>query len=760
MSTVERYGKFIDEEGCFLLTAEPPRKWVNLHYNKIGDDEMYSEITNIGDGPTWVRDKEGNTCTLVSYDNKYLYIRDEENGIVFCPGGAPAPQQVEDITCKYYAAKTEISGSCNGLKVTQRIFVPASYVTEAWTVTLENLTDKPRKMSVFAYAMFQLTGCNKEGKWIDKDNYAIVYPEIGGTFITNRNTFVPTKKYNGYLIALNDFTAANGYRDQFLRSEFSVGTPRILWGWNCDNKPGFGPDSAGIVQVTIEIAPFSKGRVDFLLGQASSVEEVKIIKNSLTPDLLDELCKNQMEAEEKRAQAFTVETGNSNYDNLMNHFVKKQLYSYLINKSGFRDNLQVDYAMAMIDYKVAEDNFLRALASQYPNGSVIHSFRPLNRLQYSDKPAWILMTAPALIKESGDFTLLDKEVPYFESDEIGTVWDHMLRAMRYLINDTGNHGLCNQHHADWNDGLEATKETGERESIMVTQQLCYGLLEMKELAGLLGEKEIEEEAEKAFETFKKRLNEVAWDGEWYVRFICEDGYKAGSKDNEEGKIMINSQSWAVLSKTAPEDRGRKCLDSLETYLGADCGYRLVAPSFSRYDPRIGRMSNSMPGHMENGGCYNHAAGFKAIADCMLGRAEEAWSTFVKVAPDNPKNPITNSELEPFSFTNAYSTCDLVYGKAGYPWRTGTAAWFIVLLVEWILGARRSYKGLTIDPCLTKQIEKARIKRKFRGAIYDIYIDNTAGRCKGITSIIVDGIKLEGNILPDFRSGVHRVEVII
>ena len=60
---------------------------------------------------------------------------------------------------------------------------------------------------------------------------------------------------------------------------------------------------------------------------------------------------------------------------------------------------------------------------------------------------------------------------------------------------------------------------------------------------------------------------------------------------------------------------------------------------SKYDPRIGKFSTTMPGHAENGGCYNHAAGFKVVADCMLGRAEEAWDTFIKVAPDNPQNPL-------------------------------------------------------------------------------------------------------------------------
>lgn len=760
MSSVENYGRFNEQDGCFELVNEPPRKWVNLHYNKVGEHEMYSEISNIGDGLTWCRDGKGRKCTLVNYDNKYLYVRDDATNTVFCPWGQPAPKEVTDRRCRYYAAKTEITGTCEGLKATQRIFVPADYVMEVWTVTIENLTDRPREISVFGYAMFQLNGCDEQGGTVWKDNYALVHPEIGGVVVYNRNTSVPTDRFKGYLVALNGFAGATGYRDNFTRSDFGYGTPKILWGWNADNKPGFGPDCAGVVQVKLTIPPKTTARADFLLGQTSGPDELKKIVGELSEKKIDAMCQAQVDAEKKRAEMFCVDVGNSTCNALMNNFVKKQLYSYLINKSGFRDNLQLDNALCMVDYGATEDNLLRALSSQYPNGSVPHGFRPLNRLQYADKPAWTMLTIPGLIFESGDLGLLEKEVPYFDSSEKGSVWDHMLRAMRFLANDTGKHGLCNQHHADWNDGLEATAEAGERESVMVTQQLCYGLRNVQLLAGKIGDTAVAKEAAELYETFAKRLNDVAWDGEWYVRTICGDGYKIGSNENKEGKIFVNTQSWAVLSGIAGDERGKQCMGSVDRMIESPLGYRICSPGFSEYDPRVGRMSNSMPGHVENGGCYCHAAGFKGVADCVLGRAEEAWRTFVKTAPDNPDNPVAQSRMEPFSFTNSFSQVEWVYGRSGYPWRTGTAAWFTVLLVEWILGARRSLDGLCIDPCLTKTIPHAKVMRTFRGARYDISLDNSAGRCTGAREITLDGEKIDGTVLPVLKNGVHKVEVVI
>ncbi len=761
MSTVANYGRFIDADACFELLSEPPKKWVNLHYNQIGDNEIYAEITNIGDGHVWCRDEKGRQCVLVNYDNKYLYVRDDETGEVFCPWGQPAPAEVAEASCRYYAAKTVCTGTRGDLQATQRTFCPRDLVAQATTVWLENLSDRPRKLSIFAYAMFQLTGCDEEGRGFGKDNYSEVIPDIGGVLIVNRSTDVPTDRYKAYHVTLgDDFAGGTGYRDDFTRSDFGYGTPKILWGWEPENKPGFGPDCCGLVQVRLTVQPGQTGRADFLLGQTTGIDEVKQIRAGLTPETLDAACAEQERIEAGRAATFRVATGNETYDGLMNHFVKKQLYSYLINKSGFRDNLQLDNALCMVDYPAAENNLLRALASQYDNGSVPHGFRPLNRLQYADKPAWIMLTVPGLVHESGDLSLLERDVPYFQSDQSASVWDHMLRAMRFLCEDLGANGLCNQHHADWNDGLEATAEAGERDSVMVTQQLCYGLLQVEALAEAIGDAGVKAEARQRYAEFAARLNDVAWDGRWYVRTICGDGYRIGSSDNAEGKIFLNPQSWAILSGIASPERARQCMEAVDEMIETPVGFRLCSPGFSKYDPRVGRMSNSMPGHVENGGCYCHAAGFKGVAECMLGRTDAAWRTWVKTAPDNPENPLSQSRMEPFSFTNSFSTVPQVYGHGGYPWRTGTAAWFTVLLVEWILGARRSLSGLTIDPCLPATMPTASVTRTFRGARYEIAIDNRSGRGKGPTSITCDGQAIDGNVLPVFDGGTHAVEVIL
>lgn len=762
MENLSNFGCFDEEKKCFILKQEPPRKWVNMLYNQVGGTEMFCEASNIGDGVTCVRDEDGVMVDLVSYDSKYAYIRDDENNTVFCPGGHPVPTPVTDYSCEYHREKTVLSSTCSGLKATQRIFIPRGFVNEIWTVWVENKSERTREISVFAYAQIHASGYDRERKFISRETYSEILPNRRGTLVINRNKLAPHDRFKGYLATLNqkEYAGANGYRDDFLFQDFSTAAPRILRGWNCNGLTSFGPDCAGIVQVRFTVPPGASVRADFVIGQAASAEDAESQLSAFTPELLDKLCEEQRAYHEELSTAFRIDTGHANIDSLMNLFVKKQVQGYLVHKAGFRDNVQVDNCLAMIDYPAAKGNLLRALSSQFATGGIPHSFRPMNRKVYADMPCWPMQTAAGMIRETGDWGLLEEVIPFFESNEKGTVWEHLWRGLRYESRDLGKNGLCDQRVGDWNDGLEPTQEAGARESVMVTQQICQGCLDMIEMAQRIGDKAAEEEAREIHRTLAARINEVAWDGEWYVRTICGDGYRIGSKDAEEAKIFMNTQSWAVLGGVASPERATLCMDMVEKYCKTDFGYKILWPAFTKYDPRTGMISNFMPDTKTNGGCYNHAAGYKGVADCMLGRAEQAWDTFVRVAPDSPFNPIGKSGAEPFCFVNFFVPIRQVTGNSGYGWRTGTCGWFTMLLVEWILGARRGFDGLVIDPCLTKRIPHAKISRKFRGATYHISLDNTAGRCKGATSIILDGKKIEGNTLPLLKDGEHQVDVII
>ena len=105
--------------------------------------------------------------------------------------------------------------------------------------------------------------------------------------------------------------------------------------------------------------------------------------------------------------------------------------------------------------------------------------------------------------------------------------------------------------------------------------------------------------------------------------------------------------------------------------------------------------------------------------------------------------------EPYVFTNCYLKHPSVDMMVGSSWQTGTSAWALRCYFEGILGLKRTYEGLMIDPCIPNEWKEVEVHRCFRGASIVIKIINHGGNS---VSLMVDGQKLEGKILPVFERG--------
>jgi len=80
-------------------------------------------------------------------------------------------------------------------------------------------------------------------------------------------------------------------------------------------------------------------------------------------------------------------------------------------------------------------------------------------------------------------------------------------------------------------------------------------------------------------------------------------------------------------------------------------------------------------------------------------------------------------------------------------------------VEGILGVRPLYEGLLVDPCIPSHWDGFRMRRTFRGASYEIEVENPEHVSSGVVEVIVDGQKQEGNVVPSFGDGkTHTVKV--
>ncbi len=112
-----------------------------------------------------------------------------------------------------------------------------------------------------------------------------------------------------------------------------------------------------------------------------------------------------------------------------------------------------------------------------------------------------------------------------------------------------------------------------------------------------------------------------WDGEWYLRGITAKGLKVGSQENEEGKVFIESNTWAVVSDAASPERGRAAMDAVDKYLYSEYGIHLLWPAFSKPNDDIGFVGRVYKGIKENAAIFSHPNPWAVIAECKLGRGE-------------------------------------------------------------------------------------------------------------------------------------------
>jgi cellobiose phosphorylase len=384
---------------------------------------------------------------------------------------------------------------------------------------------------------------------------------------------------------------------------------------------------------------------------------------------------------------------------------------------------------------------------------------------YGDDHLWIVLAISAYLKETGDLAFLGEVIPYYEKDEeelpleSGTVLDHVRRAIEFTRNNVGAHGLPLLGFADWNDTVNLRADA---ESLFTANLYGRALLEMIELARHLGDEEAVTRYTADYETMKQRVNEHAWDGEWYVRYFDADGSPLGSHTNAEGQIYANAQSWPVISGFAPPDRAKAALGAVYRRLNTRNGIKLSTPGYDGFDPAKGGITTYPPGAKENGGIFLHANPWVIIAETIVGNGDRAFEYYSQINPAAKNDNIEEFECEPYVYPqNILGDEHPQFGLARNSWLSGTASWAYQAGAQYILGVRPTYEGLQISPCIPGQWEGFKVTRQFRNAVYQIEVKNPGHVCKGVKSVKVDGGGIEGNIVPPFGDGkVHQIEVIM
>ncbi len=502
---------------------------------------------------------------------------------------------------------------------------------------------------------------------------------------------------------------------------------------------------------------------------------------------------------------YSINSGNERLDRMVNIWNQYQcMVTFNFSRSasffesgigrgmGFRDSNQDLVGFVHQIPERARQRIIDIASTQFPDGGCYHQYQPLTKRGnndigggFNDDPMWLIFGTVAYLKETGDFSILDEMVPWDNQpgSEVSLL-EHLRISFNHVVNHLGPHKLPLIGRADWNDCLnlncfswdpnesfqttENKTEGSKAESLMIAGlfvvcgkdyvELCRELAARNASPeNLLAEAE---RAEKEVNNMIEAVKQHGWDGEWYLRAYDFFGNKIGSKENEEGKIFIESQGWCTMAAIGMEEgMVEKALDSTKKYLDSEHGIVLNNPAFTRYHVEMGEISSYPAGYKENAGIFCHNNPWVIIGETVAGRGNDAWEHYAKICPAFIKDQ-TLHKVEPYVYSQMVAGKDAARpGEGKNSWLTGTAAWNWYTITQFILGIKPTYNGLLIDPCLPETAREYSVCRKFRGAEYLITVKNPQGVQKGVKSITLDGKPIDGNIIPCIQ-GQHIGEVMM
>ena len=381
----------------------------------------------------------------------------------------------------------------------------------------------------------------------------------------------------------------------------------------------------------------------------------------------------------------------------------------------------------------------------------------------ADDALWLIPAITEYIKETGDLAFADHPASYADSSvserpeaRADSVYGHMKRILDFSARETGPNGICKGLRADWNDCLNL----GGGESALVSELHFWALSHFIGLAERLGR----EEDVKTYSALREKVGRVIsdklWDGGWYIRGVTKNGRKIGTKTDREGRVHLESNAWAVLSGAAERQQGIKAMDSVYENLFTPYGIMLNAPSYTEPDDDIGFITRVYPGVKENGAVFSHPNPWAWAAECVLGRGDRAMEYYNALCPYLQNDMIEIRQSEPYSYCQFIMGRDhSAFGRARHPFMTGSGGWAYFSATRYMLGIRPDYDKLIVDPCIPKSWDHFRVSRIWRGALYDIVVENPRHVSKGIETILVNGRQQQ--CIPALPAGEHaEVKVIL
>ncbi|TNB48837.1 glycosyl transferase [Martelella lutilitoris] len=808
-----KYGYFDDAAREYVITRpDTPYPWINY----IGCEGYFGILSGTAGGYSYYRDARLRRLTRgrynnVPYDNggRYVYVRDNEDGDFWSPTWMPTQSAVEDFACRHGMGYSTIGSKRNGIRVSNRYFVPLGETLEIWQLTVTNERLVPADISLFSSVEFCLWDALDDQSNFQR-NLSTGQVEVEDEVIYHKTEYRERRNHFAYFACSEKLAGYDTAREEFLGPWRGWDKPVAVAEGKSRNSVAHGWSPMGSHHVKLTLQPGETRQVVFVLGYHENDKAEKfdppgsqtINKKTVRPVIDKYLDVENVEAAfaalarhwDDLLGVYQAETPDIHTDRMVNIWNAYQcMATFNMSRSassfesgigrglGFRDSNQDLLGFVHMVPARARERILDIAATQLSSGGAYHQYQPLTKKgnndiggDFNDDPHWLIIGVAAYLKETGDFSILEEPVVF--DNKPGTeepLYVHLQRSMQYALDRIGPHGLPLIGRADWNDCLNlncfsdtpgesfqttTSKDGKVAESVFIAGLMVLSAKELSDIAKETGKAEDADFYAKVSKDMDATIREHGWDGEWFIRAYDDFGRPVGSKENAEGKIYIESQGFCTLAGVGVEDgKARKALDSVAKHLATPHGIVVLQPAYTKYYIEYGEISTYPPGYKENAGIFCHNNPWVVIGETVLGNGDAAFDYYTRINPSAREGISDTHRLEPYVYAQMIAGRDATrHGEAKNSWLTGTAAWNYYAATQFILGIRPEYEGLRVAPVIPERWTGFSVKRTWRGVTYDITVTRKGPGNE--VALTIDGAPIEGNLIAPPAAGVTGVKV--
>ena len=809
-----KYGFFDDQRKEYVIsTPRTPLPWINY----LGSEDYFALCSNTAGGYAFYRDARLRRLTRYRYNNApvdqegfHLYVRD--GATVWNPGWQPVQTGLDASRCRRGRGDAAVEGGREGLAGTPALFDPQGDNCLLMRVKVSNTCDQPKTPVIFPYVEFCLWDAMDDGSNFQR-NYSIGEVEIVGAAIYHKTEYRERRDHYAVFWANRQPDGFDTSREAFLGLYGSPARPEAVCGGCCTGSVAHGWQPIAAQQFNLELQPGESRSLIFGLGYLENAPEEKwekpgVINKAKAEAMMaryadDEAFDQALDVLkahwEELLGAYQITSGDEKLDRMVNIWNQYQcMVTFNMSRSasyyesgmgrgmGFRDSCQDLLGFVHMIPERARERILDIAATQFPDGSAYHQYQPLTKKGnlavgsgFNDDPLWLIAGTDAYLRETGDWSILDEPVDFDNDSSLAQpLLEHLRRSFNYTRTHLGPHGLPLIGRADWNDCLnlncfsehpgESFQITGPSEGPVAESVFIAGMFvkygrAWAEICRHVGLSAEAEEAEQAVSAMEQTVLDAGWDGEWFRRAYDAFGNVVGGKDCEEGQIYIEPQGMCVMAGIGKETgEAALALQSVEERLDTKYGIVLLQPAYTRYHLELGEISSYPPGYKENAGIFCHNNPWIVCAEAELGHGDRAFEVYRRTAPAHIEDISEIHRTEPFVYSQMIAGKDAPsFGEAKNSWLTGTAAWTFLSISQAILGVKPTLDGLEIDPCIPASVSGFRVSRLYRGARYEISVENPDGVQHGVRELWVDGEMLPGCLIPVRPAGsTVRVRAIL